>query len=73
MTVVHGTVLPNRTDLLQALRALDAGDRAVVRSLYVLRQSPEEAAAALGVPLDELHGRACRAAKLLGARLSQAA
>jgi DNA-directed RNA polymerase specialized sigma24 family protein len=71
MTGARLTAEMNRTDLLQALRALDARDRDVVRTLYVLRRSPGEAAAALDMPVDEVHHRATRAARQLCARARQ--
>ncbi|MGK5631026.1 hypothetical protein [Streptomyces sp. URMC 123] len=54
---------PTRGDLLHVLTALDVRDRAVVQQLHVLRRSPEQAAAELGLPVEEVHRRANRAAR----------
>ncbi|MEV0117328.1 sigma factor-like helix-turn-helix DNA-binding protein [Streptomyces sp. NPDC050844] len=54
-----------RSLLLRVLDALDPLDRAVVRELHVLRRSPAQAAAALGIPVSQVHRRANRAVREL--------
>ncbi|WP_328666549.1 hypothetical protein OG905_05975 [Streptomyces sp. NBC_00322] len=61
---------PAHDDLRSLLGALEPCDRAVVHQLHVLRSTPGEAAAALGLPVAEVHRRATRAVRQLsrGAR-----
>ena len=75
MSTLQPPVAANRDDLRSLLGALDPGDRAVVRQLHLLRSTPGEAAAALGIPVAEVHRRATRAVRLLsrGARQFDAA
>ena len=75
MSTLQPPAAANRDDLRSLLGALDPGDRAVVRQLHLLRSTPGEAAAALGIPVAEVHRRATRAVRLLsrGARQFDAA
>ncbi|GAB2593762.1 hypothetical protein GCM10027168_28080 [Streptomyces capparidis] len=60
-----------RGEVLRALAELDALDRDVVRQLHVLRRTPAQAAAALDMPVEEVHRRASRAVGRLCARYRQ--
>ncbi|MGP3981593.1 sigma factor-like helix-turn-helix DNA-binding protein [Streptomyces sp. KR80] len=57
---IQQTHTPAREDLIRVLTALDPRDREVV-NILLLPRSPEEAAAALGVSVAEVHRRASRA------------
>jgi DNA-directed RNA polymerase specialized sigma24 family protein len=71
MTSGYPAVTPGRGEVLGALGGLDAGDREVLRRLHVLRSSPAETAAELGIPVDEVLPRAYRAAEELCTRVRE--
>jgi DNA-directed RNA polymerase specialized sigma24 family protein len=71
MTSGYRAVTPGRGEVLGALGGLDAGDREVIRRLHVLRSSPAETATQLGIPVEEVHLRAYRAAKELCTRVRE--
>ncbi|MET7620064.1 hypothetical protein [Streptomyces sp. NPDC005408] len=68
---MRSAAAPTLDDLRSLLGALDPRDRAVVHQLHVLRSTPGEAAAALGLPLVEVHRRATRAVRHLSRRARQ--
>ncbi|KRV47766.1 hypothetical protein AQ490_05165 [Wenjunlia vitaminophila] len=67
-TIDSRAVMSERGEVLRALTVWDATDRDVVRRLHILRSSPAQAAAALGIPVEEVHRRASRAVAQLCAR-----
>jgi DNA-directed RNA polymerase specialized sigma24 family protein len=61
----YQTAIPAGDGLRQVLTNLQPHDRDVVSHLYLRRNSPAQTAAALGVSVEEVHRRACRAVKAM--------